>query len=108
MQCEGRERSLWTINKWLKVGKYNALSGNTASGHSEILERPLMMQRLCIVNTPRRFLLRVCERIDGEDEIFVLLLDSLALNLEGTCQHVIFRRPSLVHQPVLGGGLEGR
>jgi transcription elongation factor Elf1 len=24
-----------TINKWLKVGKYNALSGNTASGRSE-------------------------------------------------------------------------
>jgi hypothetical protein len=29
-----RERSLWTINKRRKVGKYNALSGNTASGRS--------------------------------------------------------------------------
>jgi hypothetical protein len=28
-----RERSLLTINKRLKVVKYNALSGNTACGH---------------------------------------------------------------------------
>jgi len=31
----GGERSLLTINRGLKVGKRNALSGNTAAGHSQ-------------------------------------------------------------------------
>jgi hypothetical protein len=29
-----RRRVYLTINKWLQVGKHNALSGNTTTGHS--------------------------------------------------------------------------
>ena len=42
-----RERSLWTINKSLKVGKYKALSGNTASGRDCLACRPCLYYNMC-------------------------------------------------------------
>jgi molybdopterin converting factor small subunit len=61
---EERERVLLTNNKWLAVGKHNALSGNTASARSG----SSIWRRVLYPHSPFGHVARICGEEEEEEE----------------------------------------